>query len=190
VARVKGSSILNAVKALRMKKDESRANLSRELHHYLEDRVLISSWYPEEDLLGLLKALVKILPDPGMDVYEFMGLMSARTDLSGVYSNMFRPGDPAGSLKRGSVIWQSHHDTGKLEIVVASQESAVLRLAGFALPSREICGTIKGWIREHITTAGGRDVVVIKSRCVVKGDPECLFEANWHLPARADTPAA
>jgi hypothetical protein len=189
MAKVKGSSMLNAVKALRLKKDVSRAILPGALHHYLADRVLVSSWYPEEDLLGLLKALVKILPDPGMDVYEFMGLMSARTDLSGVYSNMFRPGDPAGSLKCGSVIWQSHHDTGKLEVVVASQESAVVRLAGFALPSREICGTIKGWIREHITTAGAKDVVVVKSQCVVKGDPECLFEASWHLPAGVETPA-
>jgi hypothetical protein len=95
---------------------------------------------------------------------------------------MFRPGDPVGSLKRASVIWQSHHDTGKLELVVASPESAVIRLVGFALPSREICGTIKGWIREHIATAGGRDVMVVKSQCVVKGDPECRFEATWSMP--------
>ena len=182
MAKVKGSSMVNAVKALRLKKDEARAILPPELHHYLVDRMLISSWYPEEDLLGLLKALNKILPDQGMDVYEFMGLMSARADLSGVYSNMFRPGDPVGSLKRGSVIWQSHHDTGKLELVEASAESAVIRLAGFALPSRELCGTIRGWIREHIATAGGGDVVVVESQCVVKGDPECRFEARWSMP--------
>lgn len=190
MARVKGSSVLGAVKALRLKKDAARSHLDRSLHHYLEDRILISSWYPEEDLLGLLKALVRILPDPGMDIHEFMGLMSARVDLSGVYSNMLRPGDPARTLKRGSALWQSHHDTGRLEVRIASPEHAVVRLAGFALPSREICGTIKGWTRELITMAGGRDVVVMEDQCVVKGDPECRFEAGWHLPARNDTAAA
>ena len=183
MAKVKGSSMLGAVKALRLRKDESRALLPWELRHYLEDRVLVSSWYPEEDLLCLLKALDKILPDQGMDVYEFMGLMSARADLSGVYSNMFRPGDPVGSLKRCSVIWQSHHDTGKLEVVVSSQERAVVQLSGFGLPSNELCRTIKGWIRELITMAGGKDTIVVDDQCVVRGDTACRFDAKWAAAA-------
>jgi len=189
VANVKGITILNAVKTLRLKKAESRALLPMDLHRYLEDRILVSSWYPEEDLLGLLRVLGKILPDPGIDIFEFMGLASARTDLSGVYSHMLRLGDPVGTLRHGSVLWRSHHDTGKLEVVVSSPERAVVQLSGFGFPSNEICRTIKGWIRELIRMAGGKDVSVADDQCVVRGDTACRFDAKWTAAAGGDSEA-
>ena len=38
-------------------------------HHYLDDRILVSSWYPEADQLELLRAVSFLLPgtpDPWM----------------------------------------------------------------------------------------------------------------------------
>ena len=53
-----------------------------------------------------------------------MGRVSARTDLGGVYAALLREGDPGGTLRRGTVVWRSYHDTGKHEVVEAREDFA------------------------------------------------------------------
>ena len=47
MAKVKGSAILESVRILRRNKDAARKHLAPELQHYLSERVLVASWYPE-----------------------------------------------------------------------------------------------------------------------------------------------
>jgi hypothetical protein len=179
MGKAKGTTLVNAVKALRLKKEEARRFLPERLHGYLEGRVLVSSWYPEEDLLEILRALARVLPSPGIDIFEFMGRVSARTDLGGVYAPLLREGDPGGTLRRGVVVWRSYHDTGKHEVVEAREDFAAFTLSGFDHPSREICGTIVGWNHELVTLAGGKDARVVHTACVLDGAAECWFEVRW-----------
>src|SRR4051794_14322096 len=90
--RVKGVNMLTAVKALRSNRKRAAEILPPPLHRYLEERVLVSSWYPEEDLLALLRALGSMLP-PAPDPFAFMGRHTAREHLSGIYRGHVRPGD-------------------------------------------------------------------------------------------------
>ena len=62
MARAKGTALIGAVKMLRKRKDEARALLPEALHRYLSVSVLPASWYPEEDLLKLIRALLEIMP--------------------------------------------------------------------------------------------------------------------------------
>jgi hypothetical protein len=179
MGKAKGIAIINAVKALRQKKDAARAALPKELHRYLKERVLISSWYPEEDFLAILRALAKVMPDPGTNPYEYMGRLSARADLASVYAHLIRQGDPAATLRRTSVTWGLYHDTGKQEVVESGDNYVVTEISGYGLPSRESCGTVKGWNVELAEQAGGRNVKAIHEECVLDGAKACRFKVSW-----------
>ena len=179
MGKIKGLAMINAIKVLRLKKDEVRKLLPERLHVYLEERVMPSSWYPEEDHWELLRALAKVLPDPGMDVYEYMGLISARADLGGVYAHLIREGDPATTLRRATFTWGLYHDTGKKEVVEFGDDYVVSEISGFENSSRESCSTVKGWNAELAKMAGGKNVEVVHSKCVLDGASACRFEVKW-----------
>ncbi len=186
MGKAKGIAIINAIKALRSMKDAARKALPEHLHRYLEERIMISSWYPEEDFLALLRALAKVMPDPGMDPFEFMGRVSARADLGGVYAHLIRQGDPAATLRRTAITWGLYHDTGKQEVVASGDGYVVTEISGYVLPSRESCGTVKGWNAELAVMAGGKNVKAVHKECVLDGAKACRFEVTW---TREATPA-
>lgn len=179
MGKAKGASLLPMIKYLRRNREAAASLLPEEMHRYLKERILISSWYPEEDFLAILRCLGKIIPDPGMDVYEFMGRISARVDLGGVYAHLVRQGDPAATLRRTAIIWGLYHDTGKEEVVEEGPDFVVTQIIGFESPSRESCGTVKGWNAELAAMAGGKDVTAAHRECVLDGAPACRFEVRW-----------
>ena len=179
MGKIKGVAVINVVKVLRMKKDEARKLLPEHLHGYLEDRVMPSSWYPEEENWELLRALARLLPDPGMDIYEYMGLITARSDLGGVYAHLIRQGDPATTLRRATFTWGLYHDTGKKEVIESGDDYVISEIAGFENPCRESCGTTKGWNAELAKMAGGKNVEVTHTKCVLDGASACRFEVRW-----------
>jgi len=179
MAKAKGAALLQAVKALRMYKEKARKALPSHLLGYLEDRILVSCWYPEEDFLAILRTLAKVLPDPGMDMYEFMGRISARADMAGIYAHLLREGDPATTLRRTAIIWGLYHDTGKEEVLDFGDGYVVTQISGFETPSRESCGTVKGWNTELAVIAGGKNVHGKHTACVLDGAKACTFEIRW-----------
>ena len=179
MGKAKGTTLISAVKALRLKKEEAKKFLPEHLHRYLQERILVSSWYPEEDLFEILRALAKITPDPGMDIYEFMGRILARTDLGGVYATLLREGDPAATLRRTAVTWRHYHDTGKEEVVESGGNHAVIEISGYDFPSRESCGSVKGYIHDKVAMAGGKEIYVVHEKCVLDGASACRFKVIW-----------
>jgi len=182
---IKGTTMIHIVKFLRTRKEEARALLPERLRPYLQERLLPSAWYPEEDHIELCRALAKVLPDPGMDVYEFIGEFGARADLSGMYKHLLRPGDPAGTLQKGVVIWQTYHDTGLYRVALDGPSAAHVELVSFGAPTPEICLTLRGWNRSLLRMAGAKDVTVEETRCVHRGDVYCRWEIRWVNPAPA-----
>src|SRR5689334_143134 len=92
-ARIKGTAMLHAIRALRsMGKDRARHVLPKRLHEYLDGtRVLASSWYPEEDMLDVNRALAQVMqaaaPNRSVEeTYVEMGRLVGRIDLAGLYS--------------------------------------------------------------------------------------------------------
>jgi len=179
MGKAKGTAIIYAIKVLRSNKDAARNALPEHLRWYLSERILVSSWYPEEDFLEILRALAKVIPDTGMDPFEFMGRLSARADLTGVYAHLIRQGDPATTLRRTSITWGLYHDTGKQEVVASGDGYVVTEISGYALPSRESCGTVKGWNAELAVIAGGKNVKATHKECVLDGAKACRFKVTW-----------
>jgi hypothetical protein len=174
--------MINIVKYLRMRKEAAGPVLPERLRPYLDKRLLPSAWYPEEDHIELCRVLAKILPDPGMDVYEFIGESGARADLSGPYGHLIRPGDPAGTLQKGVAIWHTYHDTGLFRVVLDGPGAAHVELFDFGASTPDHCRLQRGWNRSLMRMAGAKDVEVEETRCVHRRNAFCRWEIRWAVP--------
>jgi hypothetical protein len=179
VAKVKGSAIVQSVRILRGNKDAARLHLPPELHHYLSTRVLAASWYPEEDMIPLVRATANVLGQPEETFYEFAGRFVAHTHAEGVYRHLVRDGESQSLSRRAMVLWTSQHDTGAMDMQSLEEGKLRVTLRGFALPSREACLINAGYLAATFEISGYHDVRVEKQSCCVDGAPECAWVVGW-----------
>ncbi|HEX4351796.1 MAG TPA: hypothetical protein VHZ95_02760, partial [Polyangiales bacterium] len=128
-----------------------------DLHHYLDETIMPSAWYPEAEYERLLIALASVVSarDQLVDVWEHFGKTAAQRDLAGDQS-LIRDDARVGSaglyrrfignevtsvgtlFLRTATLWSMYHDTGRLVVEPsASNERAVLlRLLDFKFPVR------------------------------------------------------
>jgi len=189
MANAKGASLVGAVKWLRRERKAALRALPERLHHYLEKQIQLASWYPEEDLLGLIRGVAKTLPAAGGDVYEQMGRFSAREQLAGVYRHLLEGGDEVSLPRRGLVLWQSQHDSGRLGMTMEGPGVARVEIVDFALPSRELCGVLRGYTAEMFAMADLKGLGVEESSCRLDGADRCAWRIRW-TPVRPAAPAA
>ena len=179
MAKVKGAAIVDSVRYLRRHKDEARKLLAPELHHYLAKRVLIASWYPEEDLVPLVRAMAAIQGSDGDAFFDKAGRLAAFTHAQGVYRLLLRDGDPASLARRAFVLWTSMHDTGSMEMVLDDPGRVCVAVRDFGAPTREFCMINGGYIAATFEITGCQQVRVEKESCCVDGAPECSWQVTW-----------
>jgi len=179
VARVKGAALVDVVRFLRRHKDAARQHLTPALAHYLVDRVLMASWYPEEDLVPLVRAMARVLGEPEMAFYEKAGRLSAQAHSQGVYRHLVRAGERESLARRALVLWSSQHDTGHMEAQTLPDGRLRVVLRDFAVPSREFCAINAGYVAATFEITGAKNVRVEKQCCCVDGAPECAWWVSW-----------
>ena len=175
--QVKGTNMLSAVKALRGAREQAQKLLPPSLHRYLDERVLVSIWYPEADLMGLLQVLGKLLP--GDDPFFFMGRHTAGEHLAGIYRNHLRPGDLERTLKSASALWRNYHDTGDMSVTLDGPGRGTVQLLGFASTTPEFCRLLRGYYTELAERAGAQSVEVVKLACTLDGANACRWTMTW-----------
>jgi hypothetical protein len=173
-AKIKGTGIIGIVKALRSRREAVKQYLSPELDHYLEERIVLNNWYPEQDYLHLLQVYRKVWPERS---YEDIGRFGAQEALSGVYRNIVTD-DVATSARHMRVNWRNYHDTGELSIDV---EPSVIRVkvSDYPVVSDELCRLNQGYFSELLKLGGAQILSCSKVRCTVRGDEDCLWEFDW-----------
>jgi hypothetical protein len=189
MASAKGASLVGAIKWLRRNRAAALRALPARLHHYLEKHIQLASWYPEEDLLELIRAVAKTLPAAAGDIFEQMGRFSAREQLAGVYRHLLEGGDTSTLPRRGLVLWQSQHDSGRLRMTIDSTPSARIEVIDFALPSKELCAVLRGYTAEMFAMAGIKSLGVEESSCRLDGADRCAWRIRW-TPPQAGAAAA
>lgn len=153
-AKVKGTGILHVVKALRVRRNHVEPLLPERLRHYLEEKILVASWYPAEDLLGLLRTLVHFVPKGVGNAWFWMGEQSARIDLVEVYAAMVQKGNAWATLQRIPRLWRLYQDSGKLEVGVAGSTRAQVILSEFPFSEEDFGTLVAGYLREMLRAAG------------------------------------
>lgn len=180
MARVKGTSLVGVVKALRRNRERAEALLPEPLQDYLETRVLPSDWYPLEDHVELLRVLGEILkPGQGTEVWEVMGRVTAREHLGETYSHLSRGSGSRAAIRRSATLWQTQFDSGRLDLRFHGPGDAEMELVDFALPSSELCGILAGYFLESFEVTGARDVRVEKRECRAGGGARCRWRITW-----------
>jgi hypothetical protein len=179
MANAKGTALLDAVKFLRSQREAARKVLPPALHGYLEERISVARWYPEEHLLELLRAMLPLIPKPRTEVLESLGRVSARIHLGGVYEHLAVGSDRGAIPRRVFTLWATMHDTGKMSVVSAGETKLRLELSDYALPSREMCTLLRGYHLESFQSAGLPSLSVAEVGCRCNGDPLCAWEVEW-----------
>lgn len=130
-SRTKGSVLVHFVKALRHYREESERVLPERLHRYLDQKILVSEWYPDDEFIELIAAMAKVLPAAARrdDLWEWIGAQGAEANLGrGVYAALVRPNDPIRTLQRYPAIWRMHHDSGEAKVRVISERRVELEV--------------------------------------------------------------
>lgn len=180
MAKAKGTAILGLVRFLRKHRDAALAALPAGQHHYLDERVHVSVWYPEEDLLVLARAVAGMLPATGGDPYEGMGRVSAQDHLEGAYAHLFRGmDDPLAMPARAFALWASMHDSGRLDTTVEPPDAVRVELVEFALPSREMCRIVGGYLAETLRIVGFAAPRAVQLACRLDGAASCAWRCSF-----------
>jgi len=183
MAKAKGTTLLSLVKFLRAKPAIAREHLAPELHHYLEDRIQSAGWYPEEDLLGLLRCMLELMPTAREAALEQMGALVAREHLEGVYEHLLTEVSDLTSLSRRSfALWSTMHDTGRLAAHVEGSGEASFELRDYALPSPEMCSIMRGYFTETLRLGGGGEPTATETACRLRGAESCCWHVTWKPP--------
>ena len=178
MAKAKGTTLIGAVRYLRKNKDRATQILAPELHHYLTEKVSESRWYPEEDLHGVLAAMLELIPGDRDEVLARLGEASAREHLEGIYSHL-SGGRSRDVAKRAFALWSSQHDTGRFEVENVSDTEAIMSVRDFGHPSEIMCGILGGYLAESLRVDGAVDIKMQKTACVLRGDPVCSWRRTW-----------
>lgn len=172
---MKGITLLDAVKFLRARRDEALEVLPPTLHVYLDEPVTPSMWYPEADLVELIRGVAKLLPGPVDRALMMMGERSARAQTA-VYGDLIRG---VQSSSRTFALWSTQHDTGEMRSMLEAPNRVRLELVGFEDTSRELCLLLGGYLAGTLTINGITDASVQKLTCRLWGDTVCTWRGTW-----------
>jgi hypothetical protein len=184
MAKTKGTTLRGAVIFLKSRREDALRALPPHLHGYLDARIGEGSWYPEEDLLGLIRAMAMLMPGERGRNLEQMGHLSAREHLEGVYAHLkVEDTDPAGIARRAFALWGTMHDSGRGTFRLEEPGEGVFEIRGYAAPSREMCRILTGYFAECLRLAGMRGITVHEVGCCLDGAESCSWRARWQEPA-------
>ena len=175
MGRVKGSTLLGAVKFLRSRRGEATPRLAAELRHYLDDTIKNSAWYPLEDLLALVGVAADLLESARDPAFEFMGEFAARAHAE-LYGDLLRG---VGSTSRVFALWSTQFDAGRMHRIAEGPGRVRVELQEFPSPSRELCLLIGGYVKGTLSLNDVEDIAVEELSCSTKGDPICVWRASW-----------
>ncbi len=175
MGRVKGSTLLGAVKFLRSRRGEAIKFLAPEHQHYLDETIKSSAWYPLADLLDLVAVCADLLGTGRDAAFEFMGEFAARAHAE-FYGDLLRG---IGSTSRVFALWSTQFDAGRMQRITEAPGRARVELQEFKSPRRELCLLIQGYIRGTIGLNDADDITVEKLGCTTTSDPVCVWRASW-----------
>lgn len=130
--------------------------------------VLEISWVPLADLVAYMEAAKKLLAPGDPHFHRVMGHYGA-SQLRALWVGI-AVHDPQ-ALRLGPLLWRTFVDSGRLEVIDARPEAAILRIHDLPAAApfcQRVFGSIEGILR-----LGGRQLRVEKRACTSRGDPCC-----------------
>ena len=167
------------VKMLRGARKAGRLeNLDAEVLRLLDERVIITAWYPFEHFMKLLIVAHQRLADGSDEAARKMGDMAASEMLLGLHKSFLSPGDPARTLTALERVWGRYFDFAALSVHPEVSGARVV-ISGYDDMTRAHGNVLIGWARTAVSLSGADVNIAAVRRAPWAGDP--LFEVwtSW-----------
>jgi hypothetical protein len=167
------------VKMLRAARKAGRLeNVDDDVVRLLDERVIITSWYPFEHFIKLLIVAHQRIGDGSDEAARKMGDMAAAEMLLGVHKSFLSPGDPLRTLVALERVWGRYFDFGTL-VVHREVSGARVVIANYEDMMQTHGNLLVGWARTAVSMSGADVNVAAVRRAPWNGDP--LFEVwtSW-----------
>lgn len=159
---------------------ESLSEFDRAL---LKGLITNTGWYPFETAERLDAAIVDVLGEGKWALYEHLGRMSARSNLTGVHRTMLVEGDPLTFLKKAAMIYTFYYDTGHRTFRSTGQGAGVITTYDAETYSATDCATVVGWYKEALEMCGATGVTIAEEECRAHGGLVCRYRVHWNEPS-------
>jgi hypothetical protein len=177
--QAKGQNMLLLVKMLRAARKAGRLDkLDDGVARLLDERVLITAWYPFDHFSKLLIVAHQRLSDGSDEAARKMGDLAASEMLLGLHKMFLSPGDPGRTLTAFERVWGRYFDFGRLTVHPEVSGARVV-IAGYADMTRTHGNLLVGWARTAVALSGADVNIAAVRRAPWDGDP--LFEVwtSW-----------
>jgi hypothetical protein len=184
--RIKGTVLIDCVKALRNCRDEAASFLSSERARALvlgSERVLAASWYEETLAFELYRTFARArLGGAGVRVWHQMGRLAARAHAAATYKHLIQARDTTRIMTEGAVLlFAAQHDTGKLSSRSSGPNEVEVEVKDFGAMCPEWRHMIAGYLVGLAEATGAEHVGVTH----MESDPrskDASYSVSWSSP--------
>jgi hypothetical protein len=141
--------------------------------------ILVSAWYPFALFMKIVRRVEALFGGQVPRLHRDMGRAAAEYGITGFYKVFFKVGSPQFIISRAAKVWRTYNTSGELSAPVSEKGHAVIELSAFAEPARELCDRLPGFFERTAELSGARNVRLVHTQCVNRGEPVCRFEAWW-----------
>lgn len=175
--KIKGSQVLSVVKALRSVREAAEARAPAHLTQYLNERILLASWYPETDFRDLVLLLGSIVGSSVEgNVWRWIGETGAERDFNGIYASMVRKGDTRWTVQQMPVGWRLYRDSSVLSVHDLSDGHAELAVRGYPVMCPELAEVNAGYFAGALRASGATSYAV---RVLKVDERSARYALNW-----------
>jgi predicted hydrocarbon binding protein len=176
MGNTKGATLLGTIKFLRRHRDAAHGLVPAELHHYLQQEIRPSAWYPTPHFRELLRAAVALVPGDRDTALERYGEAGAR-EHAVLYGELIF--NLTEAVPNVFVLWSMQHDTGSMSLIRQSPTKACIELRDFEDRERDFCRVTAGYLREGLSMNDFADVAIAETACQLDGAERCAWRATW-----------
>jgi hypothetical protein len=149
--RVKGVNLIGLVRMCKVyRRQQPLAGLSAETLALIDERILVSSWYPLVAHLEILDFAYRHMMAASPDNAIAMGLAGGKEIWTTAHRGVVGERDSIGALRSMGPAWHAYFDFGSLDVEIVDERTARFTVKGYPDVPVSHGMTIAGW---HLAAA-------------------------------------
>jgi hypothetical protein len=156
--------------------EQLMSRLEPEVRHALEEPIVAGAWYPFHIALDIIDGMVAMMGHPR--VLRDFATYNLDFATNMIFRAIFKLGSPEFMVARSDQVWRKYYSRGRMTCA-SSQGHASVELHGFPLMRANYDRMVQHSIEAVLIKAGAQKCLGRHPRCVLRGDPLCVFEFDW-----------
>jgi eukaryotic-like serine/threonine-protein kinase len=143
------------------------------------DEILPIGWYDFRLRVRMLRILESELGVGDPKILEQFGRFGAERDLNTITRAFLKLASPSFALEKTGEYWSRFHDYGSWKVVRNSERAATGTLTDTPFDNELYCKELRGYMQRLLELVGAKDVKLIHTLCIGRGDKVCEFKGTW-----------